>query len=224
MSSLSTLQLPLELAYQRRVMFALELLDGVTLQRVSQGVSVVAHGLRGTPVINVGGLFVWREEDFGQLRKITIDSGFLPYERVELEAAQLKRPLKTVELPPRSDYPFTTGVTGLRGTLIESEVGPLQPVRNAEVRLRWRDEDGNWQDAVTASHTDAKSGDFVSILRLAPNEKPKLDEKGNVTVQLQVTRDGASLRTSTDQQLRQGHVTSPSTLNPLTFAWDELQP
>jgi hypothetical protein len=208
-------------------MFALELLDAVTLERVSQGVSVVADGLRGIPVVNAGGLFVWREEDFGQLRKVVIDPGILPYEIVELEAAQVLRPLKTVELPPRTDYPFTTGVTGLRGTLVESPVVPPQrpePVRNAEVSLNWLDEDGAWQDAVTISHTDIRGGDFVSILRLAPTEMPNLDTTGAITVRLRVSRPGMNDRRSAEVKLPFGRITSPSTSNPLTFAWNDLLP
>ncbi|MEK6261461.1 MAG: hypothetical protein AABP62_22915 [Planctomycetota bacterium] len=229
MSSPSGLQITMELAYQRRVLFAIELVDAVTLERVSQGIKVVAKGLRGTPVVNSGGLFVWLEEDFGQLQQIEIDPGARPYERVELAASQVQRPLTTIELPPRADYPFTAGVTGLRGTLIESQVVPPQrpePVRGAEVSLLWRDADGDWHDAVTASHTDMGSGDFVSILRLAPDEAPQIDENGAFTVRLRASREGLSPRTTTDPdlQLRQGRITDPSTLNPLTFAWDELQP
>lgn len=227
MSSLSGLQITMELAYQRRVLFAIELVDAVTLERVSQGIKVVAKGLRGTPVVNSGGLFVWREEDFGRLQQIEIDPGARPYEHVERAASQVQRPLTTIELPPRADYPFTAGVTGLRGTLVESQVAPPErpePVRDAEVSLLWRDVDGDWHDAVTASHTDTKNGDFVSILRLASAEVPDLDENGDITVRLRASRDGINPRTSTDLQLRQGHITDPSTLNPLTFAWDELQP
>ena len=170
---------------------------------------------------------MWREEDFGQLRKVSIDPGVLPYETVELEAAQVQRPLTIVELPPRTDYPFSSGVTGLRGTLIESQIVPPQrpePVRNAEVRLSWRDEDGAWQDAVTVSHTDIKSGDFVSILRLAPTEIPKLDATGAITVRLRVSRVGLNDRSSAELKLPLGRITNPSTSNALTFAWTARRP
>lgn len=220
-------KLPLEDAYSRRSLFAIELLDAVTLERVSQGVKVTADGLQNKPVVNSGGVFVWLQEDITPLQKVTIDPGTLPYEKLEREPAELTlppdpRPLTTIELPPRIDYVFAAGVTGLRGTLIEEQVVPPEPVQNAEVSLRWLDDDGiTFRDAPTISHTNSK-GDFVSILRFAPTERPFLNN-GSVTVRLRVRRNGNE-RSSTDFTLLQGRVTDPSTLDPLTFAWDELQP
>lgn len=220
--------LPLDESLRRRVLFAIQLVDAVTLATVSQGVRVVAEGLKGKPIVNASGLFVWLQEDLGRLRKVSIDPQTLPYEGVELAPAQLRLPplATTIELPPRADYPFAGGMTGLRGRLIEARViPPEQPVRKAEVWLRWLDENGVWHDAPTTSHTDKQSGDFVSILRLAPIEAPQLDENGAVIVRLRVRRDGVTERTSTDDlKLKQGRITEPSALHPLTFAWDELQP
>ena len=220
-------KLPLEDAYRRRSLFAIELLDAVTLERVSQGVKVVAEGLQGKPILNHGGVFVWMQEDLTPLTKVTIDPGTLPYEKIEREPADLTlppdpRPLTTIELPPRIDYLFAPGITGLRGTLIEEQVVPPVPVENAEVSLRWLDDDlVTWRDAPTISHTNSK-GDFLSILRFAPAEKPNIDN-GSMTVRLRVRRNGNE-RSSADFKLLQGRVTDPSTLDPLTFAWDDLQP
>ena len=221
------IKLPLEDAYSRKSLFAIELLDGVTLERVSQGVKVTATGLQNNPIVNYGGVFVWMQEDIAPLEKVTIDPGTLPFEKIELEPADLTlppnpRPLTIVELSPRVNYAFAPGVTGLRGTLIEEKVVPPVPVPNAEMRLRWLDDDNvTWHDAPTISHTSSK-GDFVSILRFAPTDKPNLDN-GFVTVRLRVRRNGNE-RSSADFKLLQGRVTDPSTLDPLTFAWDELQP
>src|SRR5262249_41086089 len=100
-------RLRLEQAYLRDVLFAVELLDPVTLARVGEGIELVAHGLRGRPVRNGSGLFVWLKED-ARLEKITIDPGRLPYESVELQPGELKPlPLPTtVVLAPRVDYAF----------------------------------------------------------------------------------------------------------------------
>jgi hypothetical protein len=230
MSQRFDVHLPLEEAYQRRVLFGIELLDAVTLAPVNQGVKVVADGLRGKPKVNAGGLFVWLHEDIQNLRKVSIDPGELPYEGLELEPAQLKLPpvkppLTTIELQPRVHYYFSPGITGLRGTLIEEQVNPPErpiPVTNAAVRLQWLDDELKWHDAPTTSHTDRKRGDFVSILRLAPTEVPQLD-KGAVTVRLRTSRDGGAERGSNDFKLLQGRITDPSASNPLTFAWDQLQ-
>ena len=214
-------------AYRRRPLFAIELLDGVTLERVSQGVTVKADGLQNKPFLNYGGVFVWMQEDITPLEKVTIDPGTLPFEKIELQRADLTlppdpRPLTIIELSPRIDYAFAPGVTGLRGTLIEERVVPPVLVKEAEVRLRWLDEDDvTWHDAPTISHTNS-NGDFVAIVRFAPTDKPKPDN-GSVTVRLHVRRNGNERR-SADFKLLQGRVTDPSTLDPLTFAWDELQP
>lgn len=207
----------------RRVVFALELLDAVTLSRVSQGVEVKAYGLESKPIVNAGGLFVWLNEDIGKLEKISIEPHTLPYEHVERAASELKLPLTSIELPPRVDYPFTVGITGLRGTLIEDR-NRSEPVHDAEVWLRWLDEDGNWHDAPTTSRTTAKGGDFVAILRLAPTDQPKLDTtKSKLTVRLRVKR-GDNERGSADLPILLGHIANPSTSNQFIFAWDELEP
>jgi hypothetical protein len=165
------------------------------------------------------------------LRKVSIDPGTLPYEGLELEPGQLNLPpvkpaLTTIELQPTVSYSFASGITGLRGALIEELVNPPQPstpVGNAAVRLQWLDDDNNWRIAPTLSHTDPKRGDFVSILRLSPTEVPHLED-GEVTVRLLASRDGGLERRSENFRLPQGRVTNPSTSNPLIFAWDELQP
>jgi hypothetical protein len=231
MSQRFVVQLPVEEAYSRRVLFGIELLDAVTLTRVTEGVKVMADGLRGKPIVNSSGMFVWLDEEIQNLRKVSIDTGNLPYEGLELDRAKLNLPpvkpsFTTIELQPRVSYSFARGVTGLRGTLIEERVNPPQPsapVRNAAVRLQWLDDDNNWRIASTISHTDPKQGDFVSILRLSPIEVPHL-EQGKVTVRLLASRDGGLERRSDNFRLPQGRVTDPSTANPLIFAWDELQP
>jgi hypothetical protein len=213
----------------RRVLFAIELLDAVSLERVSQGVEVKAHGLQGKPVVNTGGLFVWLNEDIEHLQKISINPGVLPYEETERARAELnlehdssqgKWPLTAIELSPRVDYPFGVGITGLRGRLVE-ERGGSQPVQDAALYLRWLDQNGVWQDAPTRSHTAAKGGDFVAILRLAPKDEPQFDAQGTLTVRLRVKR-GADERGSADLNILQGRVANPSTPNQFVFAWDEL--
>lgn len=225
MSQQFDIHLPLEESYRRRVLFAIELLDAVTLSRVTQGVKVSADGLHGKPMVNASGMFVWLDEDINQLEKIVIDPTTLPYESLEVEPAQV-RPLPaltTIQLQPRVDYVFAPGITGLRGTLVEDRFDPPTPVGNAAVRLQWLDDTNNWHNAPTISHTDRKRGDFVSILRLAPTDVPHLD-KGEVTVRLRASRDGGAERGSNDIKLSQGRITDPSSANKLIFAWNELQP
>lgn len=221
----------------RRVFFALELVDAVTLDRVSRGLKEVkAHGLDGKPIVNASGLFVWLEEDIERLEKISIDPGVLPYEATERSRAQLnlerdrtqgRWPVTTIELPPRSDYPFGPGITGLRGSLVQNRAF-LEPVPGAQVQLRWLDEDGNWMAAPTTSTTTSKrinhkGGDFVAILRFAPSDHPMLDVEGKLTVCLRVTLDGAE-RNTPELAVPLGRVTRLSDPNQSVFAWDELAP
>ena len=236
MSSPFPVHVPLEKGRWRKVLFAVEVLDAVTLERLSEGLEVEADGLRGKPRRNVGGVFVWLDEDLTPLRKVTVDPQRLPYEPVELPRAALKLPPETnvVELPPRTDYPFTAGITGMRGALFETRPAPPSPptpVAGAEVRLRWLDEDGTtWRDAPTAATARkerGKEGDFVAFVRFAPGDAPKLDAKSALSVRVVATRGGAT-RTSAALALPLGHVADPSTYEPgadaLLFAWDELTP
>jgi len=91
----------------------------VTLERIAAGMDVVADGLSGVPSVNSSGLFVWLEQDVSRLRKVSIDPKTLPYDTLELEPAQLNlprapSPVTTIELPLRTDYPFSAGITAAR--------------------------------------------------------------------------------------------------------------
>lgn len=219
-------EVQLENAYKRDVLFALELLDAVTLSRVSQGVKKVnAVGFDHEPYVNSSGYFVWLKKDkFANLQKITVDLGQLPYESIEIPKASVTAPLTSVQLLPRFDYPFVSGTTGIRGSLIEKpSPHPRTPVPDAQIRLRWLDDDNvTWRDAPTIARTNS-AGDFVSILRFTPADAPELDAERKLTVRL-FARRGAIERRSPDLKLPHGRVADPLTISALTFAWDELQP
>lgn len=209
--------LPEERAYVRDALFGIELLDAVTLGQVGSGVTVEAVGLRAKPIVSASGFFVWLGNDITPLQKVIIDPGVLPYERVELDAAQVPaKTLTKVELPPRADYAFAAGTTGMRGVLIEDRIGKA-PVRDARVHLRWLDENSVWRDAPAPVQTGA-DGSFIAVLRLALGEVPLPDANGALTVRLGAQR-GLTVRQSTDMPLPQGRIA-----DPFVFAWDELQP
>jgi len=217
----SRLEAEPERAYVRDVLFGIELLDAVTLERVSGEVRVTAVGLQRMPIVKPG-LIVWLSEDISGLQKISIDPLLLPYEPVELTPAELQmsatNKLTKVELSPRADYPFAAGNTCIRGALIEdAPPWPRVPVANARMQLRWLDDTSVWRNAPTVSHTNA-SGDFVAVLRFSPAEVPLFDADGTFTVRLRVQRD-ASERSSGDLKLKQGRLA-----DALNLFWDELQP
>jgi hypothetical protein len=209
----------LELAYRRDVLFALELIDAVTLRRVSRGVKPVAEGLRGEPIVNAGGLFVWLHEEISALRRITFDTDSLPLRVDDVDAADLQRPLMTLQLSPTAGYPFAAGTTAVRSVVLESNAGERVPLANARVRLAWLDDQGpTWRDAPTVSRTGPR-GDFAALLRLAPSHLPQFDANGEITVRLFASRDGeADERFTSPFQIPQGRVTDAP-----AFAWDDLQ-
>lgn len=211
-------RLPLERAYTREAKLAVELLDAVTLERVSQGVEVTADGLSGKPKINGGGLFVWVNEDVTKLVTLSIKPRTLPFEAVEIPAAQVTRPLHRVELQPLASYPFAPGVTVIRGSLYETTPAagaPPQVIRSATIRLEWLDDDGfTWRPSQTSAVTNA-AGDFIAIVRLARAEEPRLDPDGKMSLRLFARRANGQQKQSTFQ-LPQGRVANE------TYAWDEL--
>jgi len=216
------LGLRIEQGYARQSLFALEVLDAVTLERVSAGITVRAAGLSHGPSVSWSGLFVWMIEGAAQPQGIEIDPGKRPLEGATLAAADITLPFTSVQLAPRREYPFTRGVTGLRGMLVESQAaapGRPVPVAGARIGLRWLDEDTTtWHDAPAPTRSDA-SGGFAALLRIVPADVPHVDGAGAFTVQLRASRDG-STRDSLPFSLTPGRVTD--TLPP--FAWDELQP
>ncbi|MFO1207168.1 MAG: hypothetical protein U1E63_15835 [Burkholderiales bacterium] len=197
-------------------MLAVELLDSVTLERVTKGVEIKAKGLTGKPSVNVGGLFVWLKEDATKFEKLSIEPRTAPFERVEIPAAQVARPLHRVELKPLASYPFRPGITAIRGSLYE-EIVPLGtapiPVRGATIRLEWRDSDGHQQPGTDTAVTN-DAGDFTSILRFVPTEEPRV-ENGALLVRLFVKRVGG-VEKFLDLKPLQGRVTDG------TYAWNDL--
>ena len=214
-------QLPLEKAYSRNVLFAAQVIDAVTLEPVTRGVDVSVTGLTGRPVVNNSGYFVFLEERAGAPQKVHVRVTRSPYEDQDVAAPVPPARLVRIELAPRVDYPFGAGVTALRGSLIESGIGARVPVTDAEVWLRWIDDDANgttWIDVPTHSHTGA-SGDFACFVRLAPKQSARLTAAGRMRLQLRGRRAGNTL-TSLELSIPPGRVADA--LPP--FAWDTFVP
>lgn len=211
-------RLPLEQAYVREAMLAVELLDAVSLERVSQGVQVTAVGLAGSPIVNFSGLFVWLKQPTTDFEKLVIEPGSRPFERMEIPAAQVQRPLHRVELKPLANYPFTPGITAIRGSLYEKQVllgQEPEPIPAATIRLEWLHEDNvTWIPAPATAVSNA-AGDFTSILRLAPAEVPAIDAQGKMSIRLFAQRSAGGERHH-ELQIPHGRVADEA------FAWDEM--
>ena len=82
MTSRFSVALPLELAFNRRVAMAAEIVDGVTLLPVTSGLMVSATGLRLDPIVNSSGYYVWLEEEDREAQDIVVEVPPLsPYRR-----------------------------------------------------------------------------------------------------------------------------------------------
>lgn len=210
---------PFEVAYQRNVMFAVELLDPVTLERVSRGVAVTATGITGRPIVNLGGHFVWLEEP-AVPQRVQIDPGDLRYEPEDLPAPAPPARLLRVILRPRAGYAFGSGVTAVRSSLYESIATPPVPVPDVTVRMQWLDDGAvvpAWIEAEPSARTSA-TGDFVTFVRFSATAVPGLDAAGRLRARFTFERSAAPpVRISPEFSLTQGRTTD---LAP--FAWDAL--
>jgi hypothetical protein len=187
---------PLERAWTRKGALAVEVLDAVTLQRMSQGIRVEAKGLRSRMVRNHGGLFVWRQDDLANFGGVSIDPGVLPFAGVEIAPADVTLPIHTVALQPRANYPFEPGTTAIRGALVETipplGVAPV-PIPGAVIRLEWLDDDGTtWHALPNRVVTDTR-GQFAAFVPFLPTDLPQLDATGALTLRLFANRTPAVL-------------------------------
>jgi hypothetical protein len=213
---------PVQAAYQRDVMFAVELLDPVTLDIVSNGVRVRTTGLTGKPNVNRSGQFVWLAETSTPLH-VLVDPGNLPYESEDRLAPLPPSRLLRIVLRPKPGYSAGSGITSVSGSLYESAPPNTVGVASTDVWLEWRDASGGpngpWTKAAPPKSRTAASGDFVTLLRFDASRVPELDANSRLRARLGFDRAGAipPVRTTPEFSLSQGQ---PHDLAP--FAWDAL--
>jgi hypothetical protein len=223
---------PPETAWRRNVRLVVEVLDAVTGEPIRNGLEVRVTGLTRAATMSFGGAFVWRAESGATPTRVDVDPGHLPYlprsAAVPAPSAPPGRPqysLLRIELAPKPAYPFDTGATGVRGTLIRDSTEdpgvPIELTPPAEnIRLQWMDDNSHappgWTDAAVVSSTDA-AGDFAAIVRLGPKQIASTDSQGRMRVRVAVTRAGAT-KFSPELQIRPGYVTDVSQ----SFAWDQF--
>lgn len=218
---MSRLIAPPESAYLRKVLFAAEVLDGVTMERVSRGLEVSASALRGAPVVNASGIFVWLDEGVAPApQQISVDTGVLPYLAASAPSPLPPLRLVQIELAPGRGYSFQPGVTALRFTLIESDAGAPVPAVDTEVFLRWFDAGAAvpWTDAPLRSRTDAH-GDASVTLRFGRNDEPAKGAGGALRARVCARRAGV-VTMSAEIALVEGRVTD----HPTAFALNQFLP
>jgi hypothetical protein len=200
---------------RRRVLFAVELVDPVTLEVRYEDLAVEADGLTQPPSINRSGRFVWLREGNRWPGAITVKPdrrlGFAPHVAAapprppDLDAATPTQRLVRITLRPTGAYAFEAGVTAVRGRLREDGGATAPPVEGALVQLAWQDADtgawfpppppppappgpGGFTPSPREPETDV-NGQFAAFLRLprAGNAEPDLED-GLLKVRLQLTR------------------------------------
>lgn len=199
---------PAEQAYRRKVLFAAEVLDGVTLQRLSRGIAVRSSTLPTPPLVNASGIFVWLDDGTPLApQQLEVSTGQLPYQSISVACPLPPQRLVQIQLAPGRGYRFPAGVTALRFSLMESANGAPAPVTGAEVFLRWHDSSAPspWTDAPLRSRTDAY-GDASVALRFGRNDAPAKDANGALRVRLCAVINGA-IRMAPEMTLVEGRVT-----------------
>jgi hypothetical protein len=219
-----------QFSYRRSTLFAVELLDPVTLTPVSEGVKVQAVGLSREPIVNYSGRFVWLTEGESWPTHVKLELGELPFEPMPDQAAKPKPPdlkkakdderFMRIVLQPKRTYPFSVGdgVLVVRGRVVEdATVDPPVPVPGVEVWLAWHDDGtGAWNRAPIRGKTDS-NGEFVTFLRLLPDASPIVDAAGGMFVVIQMER--AEIRETLPFAIPQGQVDQTFR----TVDWNVLQ-
>ena len=180
---------------RRRVLFAVEVVDPVTLDVRYDDLTVRARGLTQEPSINRSGRFVWLREGDSWPGAITVTPGRLPFATQvapapprpnDLDAALPAQRLVRVTLRPTAAYAFEAGVTAVRGFLCEDAAPSSPPVAGALVQLAWQDADtGAWFPPPPPALPFAGAGGLTP----SPNE-PETDSDGQFAAFLRLPRGG----------------------------------
>lgn len=218
---------PLEQAWQRRVRFVVEVSDAVTGELIRDGIDVRVKGLNGAPIVNATNRFVWLAETGAVPTEVEVTADRLPYLPQTVPAPPPPGPppapqynVVRVALAPTPAYPFETGASGIRGTLVRlANEWPPVPLPLKDVWLQWMDDNvpaPGWTDSTIVSRTDT-NGDFAVIVRLAVNQIARVDAQQRMRVRVAVIHAG-SKRFSPEQQIQPGYVADI----PQSFAWDQF--
>lgn len=165
---------------ERKVQFALELIDPITGVLVSAGVKVEAIGADGKPsdpppVVNRSGRFVWIDRGGPPPEKIVYDPGKLPYAKgeIDLSGGLPKDKLVGVKLRPNRAYAVAPGVTTIRGRLFkvvdqerpiaDDEGEKREPIPGAVVQLAWGlSQFSGWIPPAPAAATPIRPGESIT--------------------------------------------------------------
>ena len=166
----------------RQVMFAVELLDPVTGELVSQPVTVACDGLASAPVTNLSGRFVFIGT--GTPGTVHVDLHGLPFEPIASPPPGAGQTLLRLTLQPTALYPFAGSATLISGRLVDG----ASRVAGASIGVTFADLTANDQ-ALPALTNDL--GDFAALLRLDPTAVTTADPVA-ADITLTFTRGGTT--------------------------------
>ena len=217
----------IEQAFERQAILGLELVDGVTLERVYRGIEIQAKELANEPQVSRSGIFYWLGKRANQvIPDIIIDPGQRPYQRQEIGPIRLNKDgaptLLQVELVPRLDYPFPSGTTGVMGRLVMDEsANPFVSVSSAQVTLQVLI-DGDWKRSRLSGISNTQ-GDFVSTLRLKKDTGQSDDDPlpASFELRLEIQLDSV-VRVSREWNQTLGTLVTPTVSTPQLFAWNSM--
>ena len=226
MTTTFVLDAPPDTAWQRRLRFVVEVIDAVTGELIRDGIDVRVAGLAGQPIVNFGGRYVWLAERGAAPTEVSVDPKSRPFLPARVTAPAPPGPppapqygVVSIVLAPTPAYPFETGTTGMRSTLVRAAAEkPTVPLSFDAIWLQWQDDTQPppaWSDAPVHSATDV-AGDFAAIVRLGVQQIARTDSQGLMRVRVAATHGGVT-KFSPERQIRAGHVADlPS------FAWDQF--
>ena len=229
MNAVFTYRAPLELAYTRKARLIVEMRDPVTLAPVWDGLKVRVTGLTADPIVSSSGRFVWFEEKGATPLELSIDPGRLPYLPMTVAVPPLPPPPPApgkpqtwtdlrLELAPNTAYPFAGGITARRGSIVRVKAEePPRYLPGVDVRLQWIDDNAPgvvWRNSPNVARTSAR-GDFVAMVRLAPNQIARADAQQRIRVRVAATFEGIT-KISPERPIPFGLVSDEAG----SFAWD----
>lgn len=218
---MSAILAPSETGYLRNVLFAVEVLDAVTLARITHGLTLTASATDAPPIVNYSGLFVWLDDGKPAAgRQITVDAGRLPYQGATIAAPAAPTRLVTIRLAPGRAYVYPPGLTVLSASLFESDTAPRVPLASVEVWLEWLgpgDSGTTWSAAPDRVRTDAEG--FAKVpLHFRKDDEPARDKSGALLARVAASRNGSTGSLALEP-LVEGRVS-----NLRHLAWDQFKP
>jgi hypothetical protein len=202
---------------ERKILFALELLDPITRLPVSDGIIPVVKGL-APPKLTPSRRFVWRDNAAPAQRDVTVALKINNRQYAPPPEAELKfnipandgniRPedlLEQASLVTTAHYRPVDGMMAVTGLLLENS-GTKQPLQDCIITIEASSDGGNSMFKSRHSAKTDKNGEFVAVLSGLTDEKldPDPQEPGTVSAWLLIKREQTIRAAALSPRMRLG--------------------